>query len=647
MLERNGKSKSMKKYKDFKEYIEENYLDMIMKRLEPYIISHRDDLEDEDFYSIKWVEEINASSVCGVTFKDLGNNWLEIRTSVDVDISFNGKTKYGYDSDSTTRTYNVFLKAILENGLCNVSVTDVAAYDKNVCDRNKSLSQNLVPYMYEEDVEKHAEDFLKRHYSKALLQPMPLPIDEIVKEMKMEFYYAPLEDGIFGKTYFGEEKVKVYTDITGSEEAEIITSPGTMLINPNVYFMYNVGTANNTIIHECVHWDRHRRPFELQRLLEGDCSHISCEIVEKYEGIPEDASAFKWMEWQANQLAPRILMPAEMTKRKLSDFLQARYQANPRERFAVHMEGANNDLSLFFGVSNIAAKLRAIELGFDQAQGVQVYCEGKCLPPFAFMKGVLTKDTTFVIDENNLLFNLVFRPELGRLYAEGKIVYANCMLCLNTPKYIILSESGEPILTDYALEHVDECCYIFKRKYSASDTYSDTFYRRCFLCRDIDAGAFIEANYDEENKSNQSKSERESELSKITDFAADMAEFMENLPGAFSKTLKAHMDRKGVNEEELSYRCHISVQTISKYINHNDEKKKYENVLAVGKALCLHPMYMEDLIKKAGFETDKADRASIIVKFLIWHHFDDTVEEWQKKLDEARTNINLPQEKNK
>ncbi len=52
--------------------------------------------------------------------------------------------------------------------------------------------------MYEEDVEKHAEDFLKRHYSKALLQP----IDEIVKEMKMEFYYAPLEDGIFSVLFY-------------------------------------------------------------------------------------------------------------------------------------------------------------------------------------------------------------------------------------------------------------------------------------------------------------------------------------------------------------------------------------------------------------------------------------------------------------
>lgn len=297
----------MIRYKDFKEYMEENYLDMIMKSLEPYIISHKDDLEEDDFYNISWVEVVGGS-VCGVTFKDIGDNWLEIRTSIDVDIEFSGKTRYGHDSDSTIKTYNVFLKAILENGLRKVSVTNISEYSKNAYDKDKSLSQNLVPYMYEEDVERHAEDFLKRHYPKALLQPMPLPVEEIVNDMGMKFFYAPLEDGIFGKTFFGEEKVKVYTDITGSEEIEIMTSSGTMLINPNVYFMYNIGTANNTIIHECVHWDRHRRPFELQRLLEGDCSHISCEIVEKYEGIPEDASAFKWMEWQANQLAPRILI---------------------------------------------------------------------------------------------------------------------------------------------------------------------------------------------------------------------------------------------------------------------------------------------------------------------------------------------------
>ena len=140
---------------------------------------------------------------------------------------------------------------------------------------------------------------------------MAIPVEEIVQSMGMKLFYAPLEEGIFGKTYFGSEKVKVYTNILQKEIVEIITEPGTMLINPDVYFMYNIGTANNTIIHECVHWDRHRRPFELQKLLTGECNHISCEIVEVYDGIPQDAPALKWMEWQANQLAPRILMPAE------------------------------------------------------------------------------------------------------------------------------------------------------------------------------------------------------------------------------------------------------------------------------------------------------------------------------------------------
>ena len=630
----------MRKYKDFKEYMEDNYLDVIMERIEPYVVGHKSFFEDEDFYQIDWVE-LSDASVCGVTFKDLGNNWLEIRTSVDATVDITGRTKYGRDTDSVVKTFNVFFKGLLENGLHHVTVTDVTTYDKNTYNRDTSLSQNLVSYLYEEDVERYADDFLKRRCGKARLQPMPLPVEEIAEEMGMQIYYAPLDDNIFGMTYFGEEEVTVYTDISGTEEIKIITSPGTMLINPNVYFMYNVGTANNTIIHECVHWDRHRRPFELQKLLEGDCSHISCEIVEKYDGIPEDASAFKWMEWQANQLAPRILMPAEMTKKKLNDFLQGRYQANPRERFAVHMEGAINDLSLFFHVSNIAAKLRAIELGYDQAQGVQVYCNGSYLPPFAFIKGTLKKDNTFVIDERNLLFNLMLNPKLGRLYGEGKIVYANCMLCINTPKYIDLNENGRPVLTEYALEHVDECCYVFKRRYSVSDKYSDTFYRRCFLCRDVDSESFIEADYDEEHTSNQSKEEREKELSLITDFIDDMVDVLGDLKGSFGKTLKAHMDRRNVNEEELAFRSHLSVPTISKFINHDEETKKYENVLAVGKALCLHPIYMEDLIQKAGY-TLGTDHASIMVRYLIWEHPDDRVDEWQEKLDEAHVNIKLP-----
>jgi hypothetical protein len=51
-------------------------------------------------------------------------------------------------------------------------------------------------------------------------------------------------------------------------------------------------------------------------------------------------------------------------------------------------------------------------------------------------------------------------PELTELYSKGIVVYANGMLCFNAPKYVMFNENGRYILTDYALEHVDECCFI-------------------------------------------------------------------------------------------------------------------------------------------------------------------------------------------
>ncbi len=116
------------------------------------------------------------------------------------------------------------------------------------------------------------------------------------------------------------------------------------------------------------------------------------------------------------------------------------------------------------------------------------------------------------------------------------------------------------------------------------------------------------------------------------------------MPQSFGKTLKYHMQRLDINEAELSYRSHISAQTISKYINNSSADKKYANVVAIAKALCMNPVFMEDLIAKAGFEK-KYDPVSFFVKFLIWNHPDDSVDEWQSKINDAHVNLKLPQEK--
>ncbi len=633
----------MAKYESFKAYLEDNFIDDMMARLSSFVVTQpKDSFENDVISYVTWVS-LQDIHVSGVTFKDMGNDELEIRATVDADIEVAGKTRYGQETFEDCKCYNIFFRALLQNGLHNVRITNVSEYDVSRYERDRSLSQNLVPYMYEEDVERHAEDFLRRHYPKALMQPMALPVEEIVASMGMKLYFAPLEEGVFGKTYFGSEKVIVYTNILRKETCEIVTEPGTMLINPNVYFMYNIGTANNTIIHECVHWDRHRKPFELQKILQGDCNHISCEIVEVYEGIPQDAPALKWMEWQANQLAPRILMPAEMTKRKLDECLHRLHAEYPMMRNAELMELAVGELATFFMVSAIAAKIRVIELGYDEAHGVQVFSDGKYLPPFSFPRGTLKPNQTFVIDEKSAMIQIFMSEELRSMYFEGRLIFANSMVCINAPKYVTKSETGLPILTNYALEHVHECCYVFERKINASDTYSDSFYRRCFLCRDVSSVTFIEAKYDPNHKDNQSKSQRKEEIERISESVTDIVRRLATeIPSGFAGTLTYHMNRKGITNEELADRTNISTVSISEYRNTITPKISIERAVALCNGLKLEKHYSHDLMKKAGYDLSTPSMLNFMIGWIIDEHPDDTLQQWQDKLTEANIKIKLP-----
>lgn len=209
-------------------------------------------------------------------------------------------------------------------------------------------------------------------------------------------------------------------------------------------------------------------------------------------------------------------MPAEMTLKVYNNALRDIHTSKPYTRFTEVMEEAVGYTAQYFNVSLLATKLRLMDLGYDVVQGTYVYSDGKYLPPFYFTKGTLEKHQTYVIDEKSAMIQIFMSEELRALYLEGRLIYDNCMVYINSHKYVMRSETGQPILSDYALEHVHECCYVFERKINVSDTYSDSFYRRCFLCRDVSSETYIEAKYDPEHKDNHSKSQRKSEIDKIT-----------------------------------------------------------------------------------------------------------------------------------
>lgn len=80
----------------------------------------------------------------------------------------------------------------------------------------------------------------------------------------------------FGKIIGGYE-FQINYDESKVEKTEI--SGKTIMVDPANFFLRNLGSVNNTIIHECVHWEKHRKAFELERLYNKDATFIRCPSV--------------------------------------------------------------------------------------------------------------------------------------------------------------------------------------------------------------------------------------------------------------------------------------------------------------------------------------------------------------------------------
>ena len=479
-----------KSYRSFAAYIEDVYYDNFHSRLKNYIYQNKDRMNLSSFSvpdpSYAGLDDFH---VMGVSFHESDNDRIDFQVTVQADIEISGKSRRDYDSDMVDRWFSVSCSAILRDGIRNFSIRDISEYSSERFKAEDALTKYLVPYVYAKDLDKHAEKFLQKYCPQALETPMPLPIKEIIDKMGLTVFYAPLSDGVFGQTYFNTATVDIYTSADQREVISTEIQPGTILVNPDVFFMRNIGSRNNTIIHECVHWDKHNKFFELQKLLNPEHQAISCAVVEDYRKNPNQLEEeLSWMEWQANSIAPKILIPEKTGKAKLTEILQRLrrgYKCAIRDGYI--MELAISEFADFFRVSTTAAKIRAFELGFEQAAGVFNFVDGVNYPPFSFKKGSLKSGQSFIIDRNNAIVESFFNPDLVEDIRAGRFIHAGGMLVINDPKYVQKVEGFEAALTDYALEHVDECCLVFDRKTRVSTHYDDSFYRICFLCRDADS----------------------------------------------------------------------------------------------------------------------------------------------------------------
>lgn len=627
----------MSQYASFEKYLESKYYNDIHRAITGLILKRG---RNNSFYSHTVLDpsyfQLDDIHVKTVSFHSTDGNRIIFNAAVEADVILKGMGKRDYDADMNNPWYTVSFTGYLSDGLNMVTITGVDEYSADRFDKNTTLSKYLVPYLYAEDLEKEAEKFLDKYCRHALREPMPIPLDELMFNMGLELYEAPLPDNIFGKTYFAEATVDVF-----NEDGEVVPQnidPGTILLNPNIFFMRNIGSRNNTVVHECVHWDRHDKFFELQKLLNSDLSSLTCEVIEhksqKNSGID---GALQWMEWQANALTPRILLPASTTKQKLNEILLRLHIENPERTESVIMEEAIQELADFFAVSKFAAKLRAIELGFTQAQGVWNYVNGKYLPSFSFKATALKKDESYIIDTRNACYEANFDEGAKAALSNGDFLYVDNMYCINDPKYVSEAEDGGCTLTDYARQQVDECCLKFKQKFKISSTQGDAYYTQCSLSRDIDSSSYCECNYiDDED--NQDVEKRAAELKKLKAEGIRIMEILRNLPMSFSGTLDAHMKRlekedgRKMTNLELSLRTGLSDRYIQD-LRKEEKNVSFETVCAICIGLHLHPKFSNDLISKSRNDYPLTEEG-YFNQFLIEHHYMETLDLCNEKLIE-------------
>lgn len=369
----------------------------------------------------------------------------------------------------------------LNRDLEDIKIFEISSYNGKNREKN-ALDDSLVPVIYKDQLDDIAEDFLRRHYTKALLEPCWVDPVELAKNMGLNVRRQRItKDGtVFGRSFFRECECEIYNADEDKLVKELIPAK-TVLVDPSVAFMRNLGAYNNTVVHECVHWDLHQKAFALARLYDKNLTNVSCKIS---GGVPgHERDAVDWMEWQANALAPRIQMP-KTTFKKRADQLFTQFRRKTSEYDIVDLiEPVIKQLAVDFGVSILAAKIRMVDIGYDEAMGSFIYVDDHYVRPYRTGKrNVLKPNQTFTIGAADAAIQVFSNTFLRKKAQGGCFQFVENHLVLNNPLFIERDILGNTILTHYARNHMEECCLVFNLE--IKNKYGEHYHSECFLNRD-------------------------------------------------------------------------------------------------------------------------------------------------------------------
>lgn len=534
------------------------------------------------------LSDIEIQNVVHIEQVDDGAISFSVIVSCDIEHSISSTGRVSF----TEKWLDVRCKVLL-----GVELTDFEIININECEQqedsdNDKYSGELVPIISRDAFENEATKFLEKYYPLALQEPVAVPIRKIADDMGLSIIEDSLlssELDIFGLVVFEGGNIK-------DKNKNIIirnAKRGTVLIDPRVYYERTLGTVNFTIAHECFHWYRHQPYHALMKMLGANDELgkiIQCSIGSNAKDS-EKWKAVDWMEWQANGVAPRILMPTNTAKIKISELV---------EKYHIHFDGTDgylieemiSELADFYGLSKQAVKMRIREMGYAKIDGAFTYVNGQYVTPFSFDASALSDNQSFTISSADLFKAYCLNKDFRKAIDTGRFVYIEGHVCLDNEKYIVRSDE-QIKLTQYALSHIDECCFVFDKGYSYESKYQGQKYYTQMMYKTPEQPNAQEYSF-ELNAHNKIL------LSQIQG-ASKSANAMRLYPGAFSETLVQLMKERKLSNKKLADASLVGERTIQRLRNDEEYPTTVQTVLGLCYGLKLSVPEAEMLVGKTDF----------------------------------------------
>lgn len=353
---------------------------------------------------------------------------------------------------------------------------------------------DLIPYMKREEYDRAASQILSKYYPEfSALNDDCSTIDTMLLAQRMGLNVVFLNVSEVNEQQramvkFDSEPVKAF-DLETGEIFEYFPKIGDLIVDAKLINPNRVGELNNSILHECVHWEYHWQHFVFKRILSNHYGSPKLIPLNLVNDNPEHA-----MECQAKGIAPRILMPKNsVEKMVISTMGEYSFLGFSNVTELSLLAKAVDKVALAYRASRLSAKIRLEELGFSNNSSAYDYVDGSYVPShITSTSGEIYLHQTFTIGFSELVNLASTNNELSELLLSGEYVYADRFVCLNDSRYVEVGPFGHLVLTEEALNDVSKCCLAFSYEYLNFNSGLSTQYEyTLFKLSDADYGRVL------------------------------------------------------------------------------------------------------------------------------------------------------------